>query len=462
MKKMIVSLMLVISMFAFAAESAPSATVGYVKYSNVVTAGTDLNAVAVAVQNSWTMSNNIDPTSQYFTSIQKWNPVTQVYANSYFSLGSWKNTFAIGTGDALLVNAKVANDLIVNGTVVTVPAYNLITTAGTDLNAIMLPLSKGALSTTALLGADIGSSTYCSSIQKWNSATQVYANSYFSLGSWKNVFDTYIADALMINMTNAKTWPVGGGKDEDVVGADWNEETDAPKAGLSRPIAVLLNDNLGAFYDYPADAGTVVTWKAWVTARPTEILRWNTPPPSGTTFVDMAVDGRLSAIMDMQDFPGIWAPGDVLNWTIKDEVTNMEETFSVTLDADVNPTLIGYDTTYGAGNDHAIAPFHAPLQLITPSSVEDGVVPAETKLHQYYPNPFNPTTTIKFDLAANSNVKLNVYNYSGQLLKSLVNGTMNAGFHAVNFDASSLSAGVYYYTLVAGNSVMSNKMILVK
>jgi flagellar hook assembly protein FlgD len=90
------------------------------------------------------------------------------------------------------------------------------------------------------------------------------------------------------------------------------------------------------------------------------------------------------------------------------------------------------------------------------------MVPAETKLHQNYPNPFNPTTTIKFDLNSDSVVKLNVYNYNGQLVRSLVDGSMNAGLHTVEFDASDLCAGVYYYTMEAGNSLMANKMVLVK
>jgi hypothetical protein len=457
MKKMIVSLMLIISMFAFAAESAPSSTVGYVKYTNVLNASTtDLNHIALPLVNSWTMSNNIDPTSTYINSVQKWNPATQAYAISNYSLGSWKNTFAIAPGNVLQVNAKSNHDIIVAGSLSSVQ-YSLVTTAGTDLNHIMVPLSKASLSTTALLGADIGSSTYTNSIQKWNNVTQAYAISNYSLGSWKNVYNTYIADPLQINVTNAKTWPTVAGKDEEVTGYDATENS-APKGGLARTVYVLIQDGSGNWYNYPADCGTKVTWKAYVAARPTDLLYWNTCTYS---FEDNGLDGRVNTAININEFAGTWAPGDVLHWIIKDETTNTENYLDIPLDNSTDPYLVGFDTTYGVGADGPSAPTHTPTLLSIPSSIE-GNIPVTTALHQNYPNPFNPTTAIKFDLATAGNVKLNVYNYNGQLVKSLVNGTMNAGYHTVNFDAANLAAGVYYYTMETAGKAMTQKMVLVK
>jgi hypothetical protein len=233
----------------------------------------------------------------------------------------------------------------------------------------------------------------------------------------------------------------------------------APKAG-SRVIMTLITNDLGAFYAFESTSDhSIVSWKANIVARPTEVIRDS--GPATYVFEDIAVDGRLSIIVDPQYFATPWLAGDVLRTLVRDEATDKEAIYDFTLDASNDPTMFGYDDTYGPGNDYAGA-FHAPLSISVPSSIESEMVPSETKLHQNYPNPFNPTTTIKFDLASNSNLKLNVYNYNGQLVNTLVNGTMNAGIHAVNFDASSLSAGVYYYTLEVGNSVMSNKMILVK
>jgi hypothetical protein len=89
-------------------------------------------------------------------------------------------------------------------------------------------------------------------------------------------------------------------------------------------------------------------------------------------------------------------------------------------------------------------------------------IPKSFTLYQNYPNPFNPTTTIKFALPANSRVKINVYNFLGQLVESLVDKEMGPGYHEVNFDASKLSSGVYLYQLQAGENVSVKKMILLK
>lgn len=92
----------------------------------------------------------------------------------------------------------------------------------------------------------------------------------------------------------------------------------------------------------------------------------------------------------------------------------------------------------------------------------EGSLPSEFALNQNYPNPFNPTTTIEFSLPAPSDVSLKVYNVIGQEVASLVDGPMGAGSHSVQFDASNLSSGVYFYRLTAGGVTQSKKMSLLK
>ncbi len=88
--------------------------------------------------------------------------------------------------------------------------------------------------------------------------------------------------------------------------------------------------------------------------------------------------------------------------------------------------------------------------------------PAKFKLYRNYPNPFNPTTEIKYDIAKTGVVRLAIYNILGQKVRVLVNGLQSAGEHRVQFNASMLSSGVYIYRLEEIGHVQTRKMILLK
>ena len=84
-------------------------------------------------------------------------------------------------------------------------------------------------------------------------------------------------------------------------------------------------------------------------------------------------------------------------------------------------------------------------------------------LNQNFPNPFNPSTIIKYQVPQNSFVSLKVYNSLGQESATLVNGMVNAGSYEVQLNCSNLSSGVYFYVMKAGeNFVQTKKMILMK
>jgi hypothetical protein len=454
MKKLIVSLML-IAMSAFAAESAPSSTVGYVKYSNITTSGTDFNRISIPVNNGWTMSNHINPNGSMFRSISRWEPSTQAWVSSnWFSGTTWLSTFAVSAGQSYQINAYVDHDLIVNGPVVNSTGYNFITTSGTDFNFFMVPLHKSSLTTTQLLGNDIGSN--CNSLTKWNATTQsaVTSNRFGTGSTWLSTYATEIGMPLMANVIGNVSWGSYSKEGSSEEATENDQQYNTPK-GNPRTIYAALTDKDGAKYDFPAEFGTgLVTLKAWITARPTDILNENSPDVAAFDMDPLAV-----VQVNIGNFANPWIADDVLNIKYKDELGGLHKVYyeadwSMVLDASGDAVYVGFDFYFSDGS--------FPLVLNSPSSIEDSVVPAETKLHQNYPNPFNPTTTIKFDLAKESVVKLNVYNYNGQLVKSLVDGQMNAGFHSVNFDASSLSAGVYYYTMETAGMTKTQKMVLVK
>jgi hypothetical protein len=88
--------------------------------------------------------------------------------------------------------------------------------------------------------------------------------------------------------------------------------------------------------------------------------------------------------------------------------------------------------------------------------------PTEYKLYDSYPNPFNPSTTLRYSIPEASLTTLKVYDELGKEVATLVNETKSAGIYEVEFNASNLSSGIYYYTLQAGSFSKTNKMILMK
>ncbi len=99
---------------------------------------------------------------------------------------------------------------------------------------------------------------------------------------------------------------------------------------------------------------------------------------------------------------------------------------------------------------------------VTNTDTEFTELPGAFELHQNYPNPFNPSTEIRFDLAGTANVSLAVYDMLGRQVTTLVNGQMPAGSHAVSFDASQLTSGVYMYRLSNGVDTQTRTMLLMK
>ncbi|MFH1195028.1 MAG: LamG-like jellyroll fold domain-containing protein [bacterium] len=93
---------------------------------------------------------------------------------------------------------------------------------------------------------------------------------------------------------------------------------------------------------------------------------------------------------------------------------------------------------------------------------ENTTIPKDYVLSQNYPNPFNPTTTIEFAVPKSSNVKLVVYDVLGREVAELINQELNAGYNKVEFDASNLTSGIYFYSLKAGDFSCVKKLMLLK
>ncbi len=181
--------------------------------------------------------------------------------------------------------------------------------------------------------------------------------------------------------------------------------------------------------------------------------------------------------------PGAWAnqynnDSDILNFTYTNgntaataiagnEIleTRGSELFEVTITADenwnqegelvVNPISI----TDQEGNQHEVC--ETETNLVS-SGGEVGGLPTRTELTGNYPNPFNPETNIRFNLAEDAHVQLEVYDLLGNRITQLVDEERSAGSYTVPFSGQQLSSGTYIYRLTAGGNVETQTMTMVK
>ena len=117
------------------------------------------------------------------------------------------------------------------------------------------------------------------------------------------------------------------------------------------------------------------------------------------------------------------------------------------------PGFIGKDLTPGD-----------PIEIII-SSIEESsndLIPTEFKIFLSFPNPFNPSTKIKYALPTNAFVNLTVYDVLGKTVTTLVNEQKPAGNYEIIFDASEIPSGVYFYRQATNDFISTKKMILVK
>jgi photosystem II stability/assembly factor-like uncharacterized protein len=115
-------------------------------------------------------------------------------------------------------------------------------------------------------------------------------------------------------------------------------------------------------------------------------------------------------------------------------------------------------TIWAVKNNGSISKYFSPSGISTNNSV----IPSSYSLNKNFPNPFNPSTVIPFDIPVSSYVTLKIFDISGREVSELVNGKLNAGSYSFSFNAASLTSGVYFYRLIAGDFTAAGKMTLIK
>jgi len=183
-----------------------------------------------------------------------------------------------------------------------------------------------------------------------------------------------------------------------------------------------------------ATAATLITQTGFT-------ANWNTVSTANGYYIDVAIDPNFENMVTRYQNKDV---GNVLTYDLIGLAPNLRYYYRVR----------AYNIEGASDNSNIIS------VIIT--DVENTSYPTFYRLYQSYPNPFNPSTKIKYDLPQSSFVTIKVYDITGKEVKSLVNVQETIGYHEVVFNADDLPSGVYFYRLIAGNYSEVKKMILMK
>jgi hypothetical protein len=180
-------------------------------------------------------------------------------------------------------------------------------------------------------------------------------------------------------------------------------------------------------------------------------------PPGGPNYVHKwvvrtMVNGALGEVFST----GTWAVNTVKtkNWT-----TTIDASWNA---ANIEVGVFAYMNTPGGVLNSQCAVLQTSKSMGLTGISSTGEIADEFYLSQNYPNPFNPVTNIKFSVPKSGQVMLKVFDMMGSEVSNIWNNFLSAGAYNVEFDASELASGVYFYRITAGDFTDTKKMILVK
>ncbi len=402
-----------------ALESTDYTRFGEFDYQLVTTGSTNYNEIALplsmtGVEDAADLMQSIPECN----SVARWNVQDQGY-ESYIP-GIQATNFDVETGQCYYVNVTSSTVFSMTGSLLA-PQYNLITTNRTNFNEVMLTLDKTGITNASGLMADIPN---CNSVAFWDAGIQGYQQ-YVSAIPFTN-FDVRPGYPYYVNVTTNTTWPGTLPSKivaETIVHSNQKKTSKAPHLAWGR---IQVEDPLSL---------ECVHFESFITSREDEVLTQDSPGCG-------IEDGFW--LVQCSSFPSGWNASETLK--------------TVFYTGDVSPQAERHVIlTYNSSDSADVV-----ILSQTGISQDVGLIPESSKLYQNHPNPFNPQTSITFDVEASGHVLLQVYNLNGQLVQTLVDGECSAGQHSVLWQPKDLPSGVYVYYFQSGLFSSRKKMLFLK
>lgn len=385
---------------------------GVFDYNLVTTPTTDFNEIALPLQNgAIAAASELLNAIPLCNSVARWNAAIQGFEQYDPRLDF--TDFDVTAGFPYFVNVT-ANSVFTLTGYTTKPVFNLDTTATTDYNAIMLPLSKTAITSAHELYQDI---SFCNGIARWDAELQDYQQ-YIPEQTITN-FITRPGYPYYVNVWANSVWPGALLKPTLV-------DHSVATAIVASHVPHLVFGEIGGAEQ------RVAGFSAWLSDRP---------------------EARLS-----NESPGCGIRGNY--WYV--QLGNMGDGWQPGKDLCVEL----YD------NDGVLC--GEAMVVLTSESADEvekiipqGVKASKFTLYSNYPNPFNPETTIKYSLPGNGLVILNIVDITGRIVKTLVSGNKSPGMHEVVWDGRDNSgipaaSGVYFYMLRFKDEVLRKKLLMIR
>lgn len=201
MKKLLIALFLLLTVAAFAIESAPSAVVGYVKYDCITTDTGNLNFIALPMNSGYTYASDLaNAFPSKMDAISMWDSASQSWVQASDLGGFWDGDFEIAPGAPLMIYCLENFSLYSMGSVPSSdPQYPIVV----GLNSLMIPLTQ-QLSYASDLGLSLGT---VDAISTWDASSQSWVQASDLGGFWDGDFDITVGKPLMVYSFSETSWP---------------------------------------------------------------------------------------------------------------------------------------------------------------------------------------------------------------------------------------------------------------